>query len=480
MKNEKIKLKEEQLIEMVSAFCEDFLNEEYKQLCVNLVKKMGRKHDVPFKRGKLENWASGIIYAIAQINFLFDKSLELHTSPDEICAYFNTKKSTASNKARDIREMFNMGHFDEEFSTESNLKSVPKFFIDEKSGLIIPEELVETDPMDDFFDEVYGLSQRGQIDKAISMLDSISPDSPEYGRALFYKSMILADEGDEDEGFNLLQQALFSEFGEDIDLSEMEVVNYDNPQELFDRGIFSYELDDFEEAIEFFDMALELKPDFEDALYFKSLSLARIDEFKKALEVINKAIKLNLNNDKLWNDKANFLVKLNRFDEAYVCFDKAIELNPTDDIIWSNKAFAYLENDDEANALDCYEKACELNPDDVHPIVGKANVYMVMGDFDNAQKCFDLANEIDEYDIEYLTNYGQFFLVQQKFHEAIAVWDKCLEIDEELPMIWLLKGMAYVGLSDDVMFEECINKACELDPMTIFALDDFFDDMEEF
>ena len=47
-------------------------------------------------------------------------------------------------------------------------------------------------------------------------------------------------------------------------------------------------------------------------------------------------------------------------------------------------------------------------------------------------------------------------------------------------MIWLLKGMAYVGLSDDVMFEECINKACELDPMTIFALDDFFDDMEEF
>lgn len=133
--------KKEQLIEMVSSFCDENLNDEIRDISVKLVEKMSRKHVVPFKRGKLENWASGIIYAIAQINFLFDTSSDIHTSPDEICDFFKTKKSTASNKARDIRKMFDLGHFDSEFSTKSLLARQPSFLIDE-NGFIIPEEFI--------------------------------------------------------------------------------------------------------------------------------------------------------------------------------------------------------------------------------------------------------------------------------------------------------------------------------------------------
>ncbi len=133
--------KKSQLIDMLSAFCDENLNEEFGHLSVKLVEKMSRKHTVPFKRGKIENWASGIIYAIAQINFLFDKSSEPHTSPDEICDYFNTKKSTASNKARDIRKMFDLGHFDEEFSTNAILANRPVHYMDE-NGFIIPEKFL--------------------------------------------------------------------------------------------------------------------------------------------------------------------------------------------------------------------------------------------------------------------------------------------------------------------------------------------------
>nr|WP_294999635.1 DUF6398 domain-containing protein [uncultured Methanobrevibacter sp.] len=39
---------------MVSSFCDDKLDDEYRQLSINLIEKMGRKHDVPFKRGKLK------------------------------------------------------------------------------------------------------------------------------------------------------------------------------------------------------------------------------------------------------------------------------------------------------------------------------------------------------------------------------------------------------------------------------------------
>lgn len=142
------------LIDMVSAFCDENLNEEFRHLSVKLVEKMSRKHTVPFKRGKLENWASGIIYALAQINFLFDTSSEPHTSPDEICDYFNTKKSTTSNKARDIRKMFDLGHFNEEFSTIEILANRPVYLKDE-NGFIIPEEfLINNSKLEGIMDRI--------------------------------------------------------------------------------------------------------------------------------------------------------------------------------------------------------------------------------------------------------------------------------------------------------------------------------------
>ena len=146
--------KKAQLIMMLSDFCDEKLDDEIKELSVKLVEKMSRKHVVPFRRGKLENWASGIIYAIAQINFLFDKSSEIHTSPDEICNYFKTKKSTASNKARDIRKMFDLGHFDNEFSTRDILHSQPVRYIDE-NGFIVPEEfLINNSQLEELMDRI--------------------------------------------------------------------------------------------------------------------------------------------------------------------------------------------------------------------------------------------------------------------------------------------------------------------------------------
>ena len=115
--------RQEKLIEMVKGFSDEYLDEEYKKLNIRLVEKLGRKHDVPFKRGKLENWAGGIIYTIGQLNFLFDDSFHPYATPDDISSYFGVKKKTAANKARDIRKLLNLKLGDEEFSTELVLES---------------------------------------------------------------------------------------------------------------------------------------------------------------------------------------------------------------------------------------------------------------------------------------------------------------------------------------------------------------------
>lgn len=149
MKEKKIiEEKAQKLLEMTAAFCREFLDEDYKQLCAKLIGKMSRKRAAPFLSGRIEIWAAAVVYALGSINFLFDKSFKPYTTVDEICNYFGTSKSTTSQKAKVIRDMFKMGYYDKEFSTQhmmdnnpfSNFIMVDGFIVDKGS---LPPEIQE-------------------------------------------------------------------------------------------------------------------------------------------------------------------------------------------------------------------------------------------------------------------------------------------------------------------------------------------------
>ena len=127
MKSDKDKVKETEikLIEMTSRYCDEHLDNDYKELCIKMINKMGKKRNVPFTSGKIEIWASAIIYAIGSIIFLFDKSFEPFVKGEDICAHFGTKTSTTSQKAKIIRDMFNLNYFYSEYSTKHMINNNP-------------------------------------------------------------------------------------------------------------------------------------------------------------------------------------------------------------------------------------------------------------------------------------------------------------------------------------------------------------------
>ena len=145
MTKEEIKNREKQLLELTGAFCTQSLDDDYYKLCEKLILKMGRKRDVPFKRGKIEIWAAAVVYAIGSINFLFDKSFEPFMTAEQISEYFGTKNSTVSNKARQIKDMFGMRHFSPEFSTQHMNESNPFNNMVMVDGLIVPLSSIPED-----------------------------------------------------------------------------------------------------------------------------------------------------------------------------------------------------------------------------------------------------------------------------------------------------------------------------------------------
>lgn len=145
MTKEEIKERENKLLELTSAFCDQKLDDDYLRLCEKVIKKMGRKREVPFHKGTLEVWSAAVVYAIGSINFLFDKSFEPYMKADQINEYFGTKNSTVSAKAREIKDMFKMSHFSSDFSTQRMAESNPFNQMVMVDGLIAPIEALPAD-----------------------------------------------------------------------------------------------------------------------------------------------------------------------------------------------------------------------------------------------------------------------------------------------------------------------------------------------
>lgn len=98
---------------LIEPFNNKYLSDELTDYVTNLCNKIGRKRTNSITRGKPEIWAASIVYVIARLNFLFDLENPNYLTPDIICDFFKTNKSTTGNKATQIEKDCNIRIGDE-------------------------------------------------------------------------------------------------------------------------------------------------------------------------------------------------------------------------------------------------------------------------------------------------------------------------------------------------------------------------------
>lgn len=126
MDKTELKAREDEIVRMVTEFCNEKIDAEYASLC----EKMVRKRSNPLERGRLEIWAAAVIYTVATINFLFDKSFTPYIPSSDIFDHFGTSSSTIAQKAAQIRTMLKLKRYwDPDFSTEHMQSNNPVDFL---------------------------------------------------------------------------------------------------------------------------------------------------------------------------------------------------------------------------------------------------------------------------------------------------------------------------------------------------------------
>ena len=116
------------------------------------------------------------------------------------------------------------------------------------------------------------------------------------------------------------------------------------------------------EAIDEFQAALRIKPDYADAHYNIGNALVKQGNLTEGIDHFSETLDLQPGNVKVLNNMAATLVLLERYPEAIENFKKALKINPADSDLHRNLAIAMKKQGDLAGARQNFFRALEINP----------------------------------------------------------------------------------------------------------------------
>ncbi|MBI5159354.1 tetratricopeptide repeat protein [Candidatus Micrarchaeota archaeon] len=163
----------------------------------------------------------------------------------------------------------------------------------------------------------------------------------------------------------------------------------------YHRGNAFYEKNDFDKAIENYNMAIVLNPNFSEAYFNRGLCYYNKKEFEKSISDYNRSAELDPRNAVIFNNRGDAFYRKQDFEKAIVDYDKAVSLNPRYLKAYYNRGLAYACQQDYERAVEDFNKVIELNPNfaEAYHIRGLAFDYM--GNYEKAVADYDKAIELN-------------------------------------------------------------------------------------
>jgi tetratricopeptide (TPR) repeat protein len=218
----------------------------------------------------------------------------------------------------------------------------------------------------------------------------------------------------------------------------------------------------YSSALDSFEKALEIEPDFPEALYSKAMCLFHLKRYEEALKLSDKVLAKNPLEVDVMNIKGASLYRLMRYDESLKCYDKALGIDSKNSFILNNKAWLLVFKGLYSEALKAIEEAVENNP-------GNGSLWDTMGyvkentgNFSEAIQHYNKAIEIDEKHLNSWIKKGVSHLMLRQYDHAIESFEKAINISNDCGDAWLGIGQALHYTYDYEFSKECLKIAIDI------------------
>ena len=274
----------------------------------------------------------------------------------------------------------------------------------------------------------------------------------------FYRGFSAADKGDLDKAIQNYDKA--------IELKPDFFGAYNS------RGIAYRRKGDLDKAIQNYGKAIELKPDFTDAYYNRGIAYVEKGDFDKAIQDLTTAIEIKPDDAEAYNNRGVAYRRKGDLDKAIQNYDKAIELKPDYAEAYNNRGNAYGGKRDFDTAIQNYDKAIEIKPDYADAYYNRGLAYSEKGDFDTAIQNYDKAIEIkpDAYHVYF--HRGLIYSKKHDFESAIKDYSEAIRLNPEFAGAYHKRGLGYLLLEDFEAAIKDFDMVIELDPTWVGAYSD--------
>ncbi len=126
----------EQIVELIDAFCQKYLDEDYRELCEDMAVELCIS-GFSFDKGKPAGWASAIVHAVGWVNFLQDPGLSPHMTSAQVAQGFGISQGTMTAKSKIIRDELELIQLDPDWCTPAMLKDNPLVWMLEVNGFVM-------------------------------------------------------------------------------------------------------------------------------------------------------------------------------------------------------------------------------------------------------------------------------------------------------------------------------------------------------
>ena len=186
-----------------------------------------------------------------------------------------------------------------------------------------------------------------------------------------------------------------------------------------------------DEAIEHYQKAIQINPDDYEAQYNLGIVLATQGRLDEAIEHYQKAIQINPDHVGAQNNLGYELAAQGRSVEAIEHYERAIQINPRDAYAHNNLAHELAAQGRPVEAIEHYQAAIQIDPYDAYAHGSLANVLAAQGRLDEAIGHYKLAIETNTNYFEAQYNLGVVLTAQDRLDEAMQHFKKALGLNPD-------------------------------------------------
>lgn len=299
------------------------------------------------------------------------------------------------------------------------------------------------------FREATSFHQKGQLQLAQSMYETILKSQPNHYQSLHLLGLVALQKGSFQKASELIERAI-AVFPGNADFyvnlgnarrclkqSEAAIYNYeraiaikpDHAQAYCNLGVTLQGAGNFAGALEAYQQAISISPVYIEAYLNCGLALHMLRRLEEALRCYERAIAIAPSYAELHFVSGNVLMELQRIEAAIGCYDKAIALRPNHAQTYFNRGFALQQLGQFKLSLDSYNNAIRVHSGYAEAHCNRGVVLIELQQLDAAVDSCDRAIALKPDYAEAHFNRGNALLGGKRFDEALLSYEKALAIN---------------------------------------------------